>query len=67
VETIFEEKITSDEIKMHISRKTGSDSVQESKMSTLIRMKPTCNAILLKKRLKKAPKKSTVQETYGCG
>jgi hypothetical protein len=27
-------------------------------------MKPTCNAILLKKATKKAPKKSTVQETY---
>ena len=64
-ETISKEKLTSDEIKKYISRKTSSIQEQFKKVNiTLIDDDKDIERYTSKKTKAKAPKKSTVQETY---
>ena len=64
-ETISKEKLTSDEIKKYISRKTSSIQEQFKKVNiTLIDDDKDIERYTSKKTKTKAPKKSTVQETY---
>jgi uncharacterized protein YpbB len=64
-ETISKEKLTSDEIKKYISRKTEAIQNQFKKLNiTLIEDEKDLERYTSKKATKAAPKKSTVQETY---
>ncbi|NRS87916.1 hypothetical protein HNQ02_000826 [Flavobacterium sp. 7E] len=64
-ETISKEKLTSDEIKKYISRKTEAIQSQfKDTHVTLIEDDADSTRYTSKKSTKKAPKKSTVEETY---
>jgi hypothetical protein len=64
-ETISKEKLTSDEIKNYISRKTEAIQNQfKDTHVTLIEDEADANRYTKKNKDKKAPKKSTVEETY---
>lgn len=64
-ETISKEKLTSDEIKKYISRKTEAIQNQFKKVNiTLIEDEKDLERYTSKKKTKAEPKKSTVQETY---
>lgn len=64
-ETISKEKLTSDEIKKYISRKTTAIQEQFKKVNvTLIEDDKDLERYTSKKSKTKVPKKSTVQETY---
>ena len=64
-EPISKEKLTSEEIKRYISRKTEAIQSQFKKENvTLIEDEADLQRYTSKKATKKAPKKSTVQETY---
>lgn len=64
-ETISKEKLTSDEIKKYLSRKTESIQNQFKETHvTLIEDEADADRYTKKTKDKKAPKKSTVEETY---
>ena len=64
-ETISKEKLTSEEIKKYISRKTTAIQEQFKKVNvTLIDDDKDLERYTSKKSKTKAPKKSTIQETY---
>jgi uncharacterized protein YpbB len=64
-ETISKEKLTSEEIKNYISRKTVAIQNQFKETHvTLIEDEADANRYTAKSKIKKAPKKSTVEETY---
>jgi pyruvate/2-oxoglutarate dehydrogenase complex dihydrolipoamide dehydrogenase (E3) component len=66
-ENHFEGKTDSDEIKKYISRKTEAIQNQFKKANvTLIEDEADLQRYTSKKVTKKAPKKSTVQETMNC-